>query len=76
MSEEPATPSRDVDDSAEAQALIRVVEALTSQFPAVPAEVITAKVHQAMGEFDGAPIREFVPVLVERHVRADLIAPA
>jgi hypothetical protein len=60
--------------AAEAQAVGRVAEALRTRFPQVPAEAIAAKVRSAHDEFAGAPIREFVPVLVERRVRAELAA--
>ncbi len=49
-----------------------MIEALSARFPAVPAEIITDRVVQARGNFDKAPVRDFVPVLVERQVRADL----
>jgi hypothetical protein len=56
----------------ESQAIGRVIEALSARFPDVPAAVINDKVLQAREHFDKAPVREFVPVLVERQVRADL----
>jgi hypothetical protein len=49
-----------------------VIEALSVRFPALPAEVISDKVLRAREHFDRAPVRDFVPVLVERQVRADL----
>lgn len=56
----------------ESVVLDRLAERLATQFPELPAEVI---VHTIRGEYDGfaaSKIREFVPVLVERSVRADL----
>jgi hypothetical protein len=59
-------------DTAEALALNRVVEALAIMYPSVAPELINEKVRRAHEQFTNAPIRDFVPVLVERQVRADL----
>jgi hypothetical protein len=58
--------------ASERQAIGRVIEALSARFPAVPAAVINDKVFRAREHFDKVPVREFVPLLVERRVRADL----
>jgi hypothetical protein len=55
---------------AEEQRLIdQVVDRLTELFPYVPDHVISDTVDSAHHRFDGARIREFVPLFVERHCR-------
>jgi len=60
--------------SGEAEAMARVVERLRQQFPEVPADALEAVVHGNYEAFDGSPVRDFVPILVERATRADLEA--
>ena len=48
----------------------QVVDRLTESFPYVPDHVISETVDSAHRRFDGARIREFVPLFVERHCRA------
>ena len=52
----------------------RVVERLRQQFPEVPPDALEAVVNGHYEAFDGRPVRDFVPVLVERATRADLEA--
>lgn len=72
MNDDPAVPADA--NATETQALNRVVDALTSEFPSIARDVINSRVREAFRLFDGAPIREFVPVLVERQVRTVLAA--
>jgi hypothetical protein len=58
---------------AEQNEIQRVTRRLTQQFPEVPAEDIERLVHVQYSALDDSPIREFVPVLVERKVR-DVLA--
>src|SRR6478609_1461287 len=58
--------------SGEAEAMARVVERLRQQFPEVPPDALEAVVNGHYEAFDGRPVRDFVPVLVERATRADL----
>jgi hypothetical protein len=61
---------------AERAALDSLVERLAHQFPELGADQI---VHAVRGEYDeyaAAPVREFVPVLVERSVRSELAMTA
>lgn len=60
--------------SSEAEAMARVVERLRQQFPEMPPDAIDAIVNGHYEAFDGRPVRDFVPVLVERATRADLQA--
>lgn len=58
-------------DRAEEQRLMgQVVERLTDEFPYTPDHVITETVEAAHRRFEGARIREFVPLFVERYCRA------
>jgi hypothetical protein len=57
---------------AEQAALATVVERLASQFPEVPPETIEQAVRGEYDEYDNSAIRDFVPILVERAVRAEL----
>jgi hypothetical protein len=56
----------------EQAAFERVVDRVTSQFPEVDREAIIATVRGAYGRFEASTIRDFVPILVERSVRAEL----
>jgi hypothetical protein len=60
--------------TAESAALDRVVEQLTAGLPAVPADRITDAVNIEYRRFDSGPVRDFIPILVERSVRARLRA--
>jgi hypothetical protein len=46
--------------------------ALTRAFPTVPPETIAEVIHDVHVKFDGAPLREFVPLFVERRARSAL----
>ena len=56
--------SRHPDD--EARALDEVLRRLTDRFPEVPAEVVSGIVQAERQRLDGRPIREFMPLLVDR----------
>ena len=53
----------------EIQGLERAVHTLTREFPRVPASEVRMLVAEMRGDFVGRPIREFVPLFVERKVR-------
>ena len=53
-------------------AIDHVVDRLTSQFPSVPADDIEARVAEVHASFDDAPVRDFVPVIVEHDVKDQL----
>jgi hypothetical protein len=59
-------------ESSEWTAIQQVVERLQANYPAVSADTVTTVVHHNHARFDGRPIREFVPLLVERHSRQEL----
>ena len=57
---------------AEQAALNGVIERLAGQFPELPREQIVRAVHGQYGEYTASPVRDFVPVLVERGARRRL----
>lgn len=61
--------------ASEQAALAEVVGRLTRDFPDVAPDVIEAAIAQAHAQFDGSPIRGFIPVLVEKRVRRQLATP-
>ncbi len=67
-------PRRDPEAAAEHEAreLTEVVERLVSRFPDISEDRIRAVVRDAHQRFDGNPIRDFVPVFVERAARGTL----
>src|SRR4029078_6386156 len=48
---------------------------LTSKYGHLAPERISAAVERARARFEQSPIRDFVPLLVERHARAELTKP-
>ena len=72
MSGSTSRPRRNT--NSEAEAISRVVQRLREQFPEVPPEALEEVVNGHYAAFDGRPVRDFVPVLVERATRADLEA--
>jgi hypothetical protein len=61
-------------DLSEQVALARLEERLTGIYAGLPADRVSAAVQDARARFDQSPIRDFVPLLVERRVRAQLAA--
>lgn len=49
-----------------------VVERLTGKFPSIPPEVVEETVTELHEELDEAPVRDFVPVIVEHDAREKL----
>jgi hypothetical protein len=60
----------------ESRAISRLVERLGERFPDVARETIRDAVGDAHRGLDGAPIRDFVPVLVEHEAMGVLKARA
>jgi hypothetical protein len=56
----------------EATAIGHIVQRLTATFPEVPSHDVTRVVHNALIRFERSPIREFVPLFVERRARGEL----
>lgn len=64
--------SEPITGTAETRALEQVTDHLQRRFPESSRDAIRRLVIQAHHEYDGRPIRDFVPVLVERQVNDDL----
>ncbi|MGC4938713.1 three-helix bundle dimerization domain-containing protein [Kribbella sp. DT2] len=61
-----------MDRSEEHRAINEVVNRLAKQFPGVPTENVAEVVQQVQPEFEQAPIRDFVPLFVERDAKQRL----
>lgn len=59
-------------DRPESDAIARVAGRLRQQFPELPADAIEDVVRGRYEALDGRPVRDFVPVLVERGACAEL----
>lgn len=57
-----------MNQSEEIRALDQLADRLRSRFPDAPPEGIKELVAKAAEQYDGSPIRDFIPVLVEREV--------
>ncbi len=60
----------------EIRALDELADRLHTRFPDTPTERIKRVVSQVHHQYDGSPIRDFIPVLVEREVLEHFRAPA
>ncbi len=49
-----------------------VADRLTSKYAGIPAETVSAVVRGVHAQFDGRPVREYVPLLVERFAGQEL----
>lgn len=58
----------------EPQALAQVCDRLTERFPDLSTETVRAVIDRAHHQLDGRPVRNYVPVLVERAAREALAA--
>lgn len=56
----------------EQRQLDEVIERLTEQYPGVSPDTITDVVHEMHASFDGARLREYVALFVERRAHAAL----
>ncbi|RHA37558.1 three-helix bundle dimerization domain-containing protein [Cellulomonas rhizosphaerae] len=56
----------------EDKAIAEVVERVAEKFPDVEPEVVRETVDAKVDEFEGAAVRDFVPVLVEHEVTDEL----
>jgi hypothetical protein len=50
----------------------QLVERLSNRYPAISASTVAGVVHDVHARFEGRPLRDFVPLLVERHARNEL----
>jgi hypothetical protein len=49
-----------------------IVERLTSRYPAISKATVEGVVHDVYARFDGRPLRDYVPLLVERNAKSEL----
>lgn len=56
----------------EQTAIGEVVERLTNKHPTVPPLTVADIVHKMHAKFDGRPVRDFVPLFVERNANTEL----
>ena len=61
-----------MDRSDEDRAIVEVIDRLAKQLPGVPAEHVAQVVSQSRLEFEDVPIRDFMPLFVERGAKARL----
>jgi hypothetical protein len=59
-------------ESSEWTAIQQVVDRLKLSYPTVPPDRVTTVVHHNHARFDGRPVRDFVPLFVERGARNEL----
>ena len=59
-------------DMSEHTLVNQVVSRLTQKYPMVPAPTVASIVHDIHAKFEGRPLREFVPLFVERNALAVL----
>jgi hypothetical protein len=50
-----------------------LIERLMRKYPAVPPDTVAAVVRDVHARFDGRPLRAYVPLLVERRARSELV---
>ena len=50
----------------------QLVVRLKSRYPAVSEATVASVVHDSHAKFDGRPLRDFVPLFVERNARSEL----
>ena len=56
----------------EQQIMDQIVMRLIEMYERVPSQEVTRLVHREHARFEGRPIRDFVPLFVERHAKAEL----
>jgi hypothetical protein len=59
-------------DLSEQTIIDQVADRLTRKCPTIPAETVIAVVRGVHARFDGRPVREYVPLLVERFAGEEL----
>jgi hypothetical protein len=56
----------------EQRVIDQLAERLVTVYPQVAPTQVTRIVHEEYARFDGRPIRDFIPLFVERNVRGEL----
>ena len=50
----------------------QLVVRLTSRYPTISQSTVATVVHDVHSRFEGRPLRDFIPLLVERNARSEL----
>jgi len=50
----------------------QLVHRLAAMYPTIPPDTIAAVVQATYARFDGRPVRDYVPLFVERNARTEL----
>jgi hypothetical protein len=58
--------------ASEWSAIEQLVDRLRNNYPHVPADTVATVVHHTHAKFDGRPVRDFVPLFVERGAKDEL----
>ena len=61
-----------MDETDESKSVDKVIVDLRAKFPLVPGSVIEDIVRDKYGAFDGAPVRDYIPVMVRREAAESL----
>ena len=67
-----AEDSRGVAQTSEQRMIDQLIERLVATHPSVPPERVAEIVHAIHAQFDERPLREFVPLFVERGAKREL----
>ncbi|MCW2516595.1 MAG: hypothetical protein JWR11_5637 [Mycobacterium sp.] len=59
-------------ESSERTVIDQVVDRLVEKYPSVPGEKVADVVYDCYARFDGRPIRDYIPLFVERGARTQL----
>jgi hypothetical protein len=59
-------------ESSEQTVIEQVVVRLTHRYPAIPQATVASVVLETHARFDGRPVRDFIPLLVERNAKSEL----
>ena len=64
-------PTR-MNELTEEQVIDQLADRLVPIYPAVEPEQVSRVVHDEYTRYEGSPIREYIPLLVERHAKEEL----
>jgi hypothetical protein len=56
----------------EQQIIDQIAERLSGMYTTVSPDAVSRLVHEAFARFNGRPVRDFVPLFVERSAKAEL----
>lgn len=59
-------------EPSETAVIDQIAERLAQNYPAVPPTTVSDVVRKVHATFDGNPVRDFIPLLVERHAKNEL----